>query len=89
MLWKKFIPDTEDDNVIDQKKFVEDDTYVFKMCCGPRLKAVKEENSRDVILNERLNSEEYEKYDRPQPHAFQMQIQENPNEKKQEQCFLL
>jgi hypothetical protein len=61
---------------------------MFKMCCGPRLKAVKEDNSRDIILNERLNSEEYEKYDRPQPHLFQNQMQENKTEKKQEQCII-
>ena len=88
MLWKKFVPDTEDDDRVDEKKFVEDDSYIFKMCCGPRLKPVKDENSREIIMNERLNSEEYDMYDRPQPHAFQMNM-ETPTEKKQEQCTLL
>ncbi len=86
MLWKKFIPDIEDDNRVDDKKFVEDHSNIFNMCCGQRLKQVKDENSREIIMNEKLNSDEYDIYDRPQPHAFQMG--ETQIEKKHEQCNL-
>jgi hypothetical protein len=76
-LWKKEIHDTQDNTPVEEVWEI-NDSYIGLFCCGPRYKQKAnkkhvEETLIEHVQHERIDSEEYAKFDAPVIHPSPME----------------